>query len=361
VLRGSAVFAWLLGLLLVVLLSAPEPLRLGLAVCRAPQMAAVEAEMAAAVLSYADSWNRRHPLGPRVSLTVETYLSNPIPALHDLRERDVRAVVGFSASDALVTALDSLPSDLPILTTSASSPLLSRGGDPLFRTRESLVSDNLVLAHLVRRLRGRNLLVLWSGGNSGVLLTVFDDVSREARVPLLGVLPYEEVRGDPATRERLRALYQPSILLLGGPPMPTLWALEAAREIWPGVPALLCPWSIFGMTGRLGAFPDLEFYTAEALPLDRMERSHPYAEDWRLRSGRSPSPEVIYAFLAMDRLLRACTSVPGIRGPELTRALAKQKDLSTPLGRFEVDARGDLHMPIRAYRCRGGRFEEVRP
>ncbi len=338
----------------------PRDIVIGVAYSTNPSDQFMESKMLNAARAYAD-WHNENTRGRKIRLLTATYFVDPTVALGELKEQGALGVIGFSTSTTALEALEAAEHyKLPMVSPSASSSLLSRKDDWLFRVRSSTAEEARQLITLFASVGIAEITLISSSGNPGYVMPLLWDLKKRGEPRVARELYDLDIMNlEPFVDEN--PFDAPQGVLVVGPPIYALWVAQKARYLWPSSEIVLSPWSLVGLIPEKSS--DLPFGFS-VLGTDTffpflVDPEHPFVRYWNSRFVPRVDTLVNGTYLAMILLLDALKDTGYEGGEPLRESLRKYRKLSGIAGDVEIDRYGDAHATHFLYRLAPGGYEEV--
>lgn len=261
------------------------------------------------------------------------------------------AIVTSSFAETLLPYLDH--AGIAAISPTASSGVLARPGDLLFRTNSDSAQEGAFLGGVARNQGvGRYVAILGKTDFtfSGGFLTRFREEVGKAPLRVLTV-------EDLLSREALLSLLREERLdgaLLVLPDYPMAMVAQQLRLFLPGLPLWVAS---LGTTERgsmlLGRFGEGAHSVLKAPP-DLLSREHPFAVFLRERYAGQLEPVAVRSAFAALAMLDEAIRLGGPDRKGIIKGLRSLDRVQGMDGPFTVDAAGDAHLPFYpATFCRG--------
>ena len=340
----------------------PSEIVIGLAYSTNPSNQFIESRLFSAARAYVD-WHNETFRGRKIRLVAATYLADPTAALGELKEKGALGVISFSSSSASLEALSGAAHyKLPLVSTSASSSLLSQRDDWFFRVRCSTAEDARETISLFGALGISEIALVSFSGNPGYVVPFVWDIKKrgEPRIARefydLSLMDLEPFRDE-------NPFMSPPGVLVVGPPVYSLWIAQKAHYLWPSAEIVFSFWSLAGVIPeKSDDFPlDFSILGGDTFFPFLVDPEHPFVRYWNSRFIPGVDTLINNTYLAFTLLLEALEDTNFSGGEDLRRSLGQYRKLSGLAGEIEIDRYGDAHGNYFLYRFGPEGYEEVLP
>lgn len=347
----SAIFFWLVHCYL------HPVVRIGVAYNVAPYAMIPEAKMLASVKAYAD-WHNSMKGRFRYEIISREYRDDPKEAMEYLKSHGARVIVGFPFSQGAIAAAEVANGGLkvPVLSTIASTPILSGRDDWFFRTREDFSYETEQMARLIEKLGVKRLAAFWSGDNPAYAEESSKAIISKISASIVGVFRFS----DDCHSLDFAGSVPLDMVLIYAEPAVSYWVMDFVRARWPDAALFLSRWSLFESSGHIEDMDGIKFYFSEVYdPTDFGEGGfHSY---WRSLTSMKLGASVRYTYGAMALLSLAFNDDPRASGSDLREALSIPRSVESLGWTFDTDVYGDVSSNNRFFLFDDGSYREVTP